>query len=65
MKRLLDKLEIFYKDDGEKLILSEKGELVLANKKNFYRDLNNEEYFGGAKMYDFLYEAESHRLLKL
>jgi len=65
MQRLIDKLEIFYKDDGEKLNLSERGELVIADKKNFYRDLKNEEYFGGARMYDFLYESESHRLLKL
>ena len=65
MKRLLEQLSIFYKDNGNKLILSEKGELVLANKKNFYRDLKTEEFFGGARKYDFLYESESHRLLKL
>ena len=28
MQRLLEKLDIFYKDDGEKLILTEKGEMV-------------------------------------
>lgn len=65
MQRLLKKLSIFYEKAGEKLILSEAGELALANKKNFYRDLKNDEYFGGARMYDFLYESESHRLLKL
>lgn len=65
MQRLLKKLSIFYKTVGEKLILSEAGELALANKKNFYRDLKNDEYFGGARIYDFLYESESHRLLKL
>ncbi|TRO66462.1 DUF1835 domain-containing protein [Christiangramia sabulilitoris] len=65
MQRLLDNLAIFYKDNGEELILTEKGELVLANKKNYYRDLKNEDCFGGANKYDFLYESESHRLLKL
>ncbi len=65
MQRLLDKLGIFYREDGEKIILSEKGRLALNGKKNFYQELKNDEYFGGAKMYDFLYESESHRLLKL
>ncbi|MBT8295939.1 MAG: DUF1835 domain-containing protein [Gramella sp.] len=65
MQRLIIKLSMFFKNTGDKLILTENGELVLNNKKNFYRDLKNEEYFGGAKMYDFLYESESHRLLKL
>ncbi len=65
IQRILDKLSIFYKEKDENLVLTEEGKLVLANKKNYYRDLKNEEYFGGAKMYDFLYEPESHRLLKL
>lgn len=65
MQRLIDKLSIFYENREDKIALSEKGELVLAGKKNFYRDLKNEDHFGGTKMYDFLYESESHRLLKL
>ncbi len=65
MERLIEKLSLFYKDEEEKLVLNENGELVLEGKKNFYRELKNDEYFGGAKMYDFLYESESHKLLKL
>jgi len=65
IQRLIDKLSIFYENTEDKIVLSEKGQLVLEGKKNFYRDLKNEDYFGGTKMYDFLYESESHRLLKL
>ena len=65
MKRLLSKLRDFYLIEDERVILSEKGDAVIDGTKNFYRELNNDEYFGGAKMYDFLYESESHRLLKL
>lgn len=65
MQRLINKLSIFYEALEDKIILSEKGKLALEGKKNFYRELKNEEYFGGTKMYDFLYESESHRLLKL
>lgn len=65
MQRLLKKLSIFFENTGEKVILNEKGIQALNAKKNFYRDLKNEEYFGGARMFDFLYESETHRLLKL
>ncbi|MCM4156800.1 DUF1835 domain-containing protein [Gramella sp. AN32] len=65
MQRLLNKLEMFYEVQPNKIELTESGQQVLNAKKNFYRTLKNEEYFGGAKMYDFLYDSESHRLLKL
>ncbi|GAA4323591.1 hypothetical protein GCM10023115_52420 [Pontixanthobacter gangjinensis] len=65
MQRLLEKLSLFYKNTGEKIVLSTAGTQALAGEKNFYRDLKNDEFFGGAKMYDFLYESESHKLLKL
>ncbi len=65
MQRLLKKLSIFYKISPDSIELSENGHLALEGKKNFYRELKNEDYFGGARMYDFLYESESHRLLKL
>lgn len=65
MQRLLKKLSIFYETGPDGIKLSEKGKLALEGKKNFYRELKNEDYFGGARMYDFLYESESHRLLKL
>lgn len=65
MERLISKLSLFFKVESDRLVLSENGQLALEEKKNFYRDLKNEDYFGGAKMYDFLYESESHKLLKL
>ncbi|WP_373056251.1 DUF1835 domain-containing protein [Zunongwangia sp. H14] len=65
MKRLLTKLQGFYLLENDKVILSKEGEQAINGTKNFYRQLKNEEYFGGAKMYDFLYDPESHRLLKL
>lgn len=65
MQRLLKKLSIFYTQQEDRILLTEKGEQALNGEKNFYRELKNEEYFGGARMYDFLYDSESHRLLKL
>ncbi len=65
MQRLLDKLSIFYEVLPDRIQLNEKGRLALEGKKNFYGELKNDDYFGGARMYDFLYESESHKLLKL
>ena len=65
MERLLKKLENFYSLENGKLILTESGREVLDKKKNFYQDLKNDEYLGGSKMYDFLYDADSHKILKL
>ncbi len=65
MERLLKKLNIFYEEKDGKIQLSEKGHLALEAKQNFYQELKNEEYFGGARMFDFLYESDTHRLLKL
>ena len=65
MRRILEKLAIFYAGEGQKVKLTEKGHLVLDGKKNFYRELKNDDVFGGAKMYDFLYDPEVHQLLKL
>ncbi len=65
MKRILEKLSIFYAAEENQIKLTEKGHLILDGKKNFYRELKNEDVFGGAKMYDFLYDPEVHQLLKL
>jgi len=65
MERLLNKLSIFYTVTEDRIVLTEEGRLALNESKNFYRDFKNEDYYGGAKVYDFLYESDSHRLLKL
>ena len=65
IQRLLKKLEIFYDIEPNSIKLNEKGQQALDAGKNFYRDLKNEDWFGGAKMYDFLYDPESHSILKL
>ncbi|MDN3594043.1 DUF1835 domain-containing protein [Zunongwangia endophytica] len=65
MKRILEKLSIFYAAEDNKIQLTEKGHLILNGKKNFYRELKNDDILGGSKMYDFLYDPEVHQLLKL
>lgn len=65
MQRLLDKLSIFYTVEENSIKLNEDGENALNRSKNYYQKLKDDEYYGGARKYDFLYEPESHDLLKL
>jgi len=64
-ERVIEKLNIFYTMENEQLNLTQEGRDVLDKKKNFYRELMNDEYYGGAKIYDFLYDSISHKVLKL
>ena len=65
MQRVLDKLKIFYEPGVDKIELTAEGEEALEGTRNFYRVLKNEEYLGGARIYDFLYDSETHNILKL
>ena len=65
VKRLMEKLKMFYKEEDGRIILTQEGEEALNGSRNFYQELKNDECLGGVKMYDFLYDDESHRILKL
>ena len=65
MQRVLDKLKAFYKTTKSGVTLNEMGVKALEGKENFYQKLKDDEYYGGVKKYDFLYDPDSHNLLKL
>lgn len=65
VKRMIDRLGIFYKIDENGVSLNESGKNALNATKNFYQELKNDDYFGGVKKYDFLYDSETHKILKL
>ena len=65
VQRMIDRLNIFYEIDDIGVSLNEKGHQALNATKNFYQELKNDEYLGGVKKYDFLYDAETHKILKL
>jgi len=65
MQRKLDRLSLFFSENENKIQLTEKGIQVLNGKKNFYRELSNEQVYGGVRKFDFLYDPELNRLLKL
>ena len=65
MKRVLDQLSFFYKKTRKGIVLTDKGKEALHKENNFYRDLVQPWSYGGSMKYDFLYNGETHKLLKL
>lgn len=65
MQRILAKLKRFYSEENNQIKLTSEGTEALNGTRNFYRVLKNDEFFGGVKMYDFLYDSVSHNILKL
>ena len=46
--------------------LSTKGKAILEKRENYYSQLRDEDYYlGGALKYNFLYNTETDRILKL
>jgi len=65
MKRVIARLFQFLKQTQDQLLLSERGKLALEEKKNFYTTQNLDWYYGGVRKFDYLYNNETHSLLKL
>ena len=65
MQRVIQKLKLFYSEDDTGIILNEAGNKALEASKNYYQDLKDGDSYGGVGKYDFLYDPESHNLLKL
>ena len=65
MQRVIDRLQPFYLVSDSRVELSEDGKKVLEGSKNYYQNLKDDEFYGGVRKYDFLYDPENHDLLKL
>lgn len=65
IQRMIDRLKIFYEIHEEGVRLNENGQTALNATRNFYKELKNDEYLGGVRKYDFLYDSETHKILKL
>ncbi len=65
MKRVIARLFQFLNQTKDQLLLSERGKLALQQKKNFYNTQTLDWYYGGVKKYDYLYNDDTHSLLKL
>lgn len=65
VERIINNLKAFFEVRNEKVVLTPAGIEALNFEKNFYQHLKNDEYMGGVKKYDFLYDSTTHKILKL
>ena len=65
MKRVIDDLRLFYTETETGIKLNLAGENALDASHNYYQDLKDDDHYGGAGKYDFLYDHETHHLIKL
>lgn len=63
--KIIDKLRPFFQMGDDGLELNMNGQFVLDGSHNFYREVKNNDSYGGTFKYDFLYSSEDHQLLKL
>ncbi len=63
--KIIEKLKPFFEHGENGLELNLNGKFILDGSHNFYRDVKSDEAYGGTCKYDFLYNPESHQLLKL
>jgi hypothetical protein len=65
IQSVIKKLQLFYEVKENKIELTPEGNEALNASRNFYRVLKDDQSFGGVKIYDYLYDSESHKILKL
>ncbi len=65
IKRTIGKLLQFFELTPTQLKLSFKGTQVLKQERNFYNNMVVSWNYGGVQKYDYLYNSNNHKLLKL
>lgn len=63
--KIIGKLKPFFEQKENQLYLNDKGSFILEGTHNYYREVKNNDVYGGTFKYDFLYSPEDHQLLKL
>ncbi|NNK82058.1 MAG: DUF1835 domain-containing protein [Flavobacteriaceae bacterium] len=65
LKRMINALDIFYKEGKNKLKLNKKGNEAISAKKNFSNVLKNVTIFGGIRRNDFQFDKELNKLIEI
>lgn len=65
MLQIIEALNGFFTLEKDQFILTDAGNAAVNYKQNFYSDLKSDLRYGGVLKYDFLYDPETHNLMKL
>jgi len=64
LKRLINKLSIFFEKSENQLTLNRKGHEALLRHYNYAQEVNNDMTYGGVKRLDFQFSVTQNKLIK-
>jgi len=64
MKRIIDKLSIFFDASEDKIKLNRKGHEALLRQHNFAAELDNNIQYGGVKRLEYQFSVDQNKLIK-
>lgn len=64
LSRIIDKLSIFFSEDGKKITLNRKGHEALLGQHNFSLEIGNNIPYGGVNRFDFQFSKKQNKLIK-
>ncbi|WP_299123114.1 DUF1835 domain-containing protein [uncultured Winogradskyella sp.] len=64
MKRIIDKLSIFFDESESELKLNRKGHKALLRQNNFAAEIGNDMSYGGVERLEFQFSVEQNKLIK-
>ncbi|RXJ51162.1 DUF1835 domain-containing protein [Gelidibacter gilvus] len=64
IERMIDRLELFYIEEENQIVLNRKGHDALAQKGNFSKELASKMTYGGVKKIDFQFSKIENKLIK-
>jgi hypothetical protein len=64
LKRMIDRLALFYDETENTLTLNRNGHLAIEDQKNFYKLIDTNFQFGGVNKADFQYNKKENKLIQ-
>jgi hypothetical protein len=64
LKRIIDKLSIFFNEEESRLKLNRKGHEALLKRYNYASEINNDMRYGGVERLDYQFSVKENKLVK-
>ncbi len=63
--KMIKRMHSYFINNGDQIVLTDKGIHAIELQQNMYEDLKKPCYFGGVSKYEYLYQTDSHQLVKI
>ena len=64
LNRIIDKLAIFFSENGKRIALNRKGHEAILGQHNFATEIDNNLYYGGVNRLDYQFNRKENKLVK-